>query len=146
MSNNLIIYDTGASVSIFKDTYSYELRSLPTKNIMTGNGRVSTSSGYVHPIFGLVYVLESLPVNIVSVYEINHNERFEVLPYPDGTMVVRVNDDVGTTFYVKWKNRTLVIDINDITTRGTFESMHSTQIEYEDLELSMIEIEEEVEV
>ena len=85
-------------------------------------------------------------MNIVSVYEINHNERFEVMPYPDGTMVVRVNDDVGTTFYIKWKNRTLVIDTNDITTRDTFESMQSMQVEYEDLDLGMIEFEEEVHV
>ena len=68
------------------------------------------------------------------------------MPYPDGTMVVRVNDDVGTTFYVKWKNRTLVIDINDITTTDTFESMQLIQVEYKDLDLGMIELEEEVEV
>ena len=64
LSHNFIIYDKEASTSIFKAFYGYRRLELPTKTIVTGNGNISTSSGFVHPIYGLVYVQESLPIKI----------------------------------------------------------------------------------
>ena len=85
-------------------------------------------------------------MNIVSAYEINHNDKFVVVPYPDG--IFEVNDGRGTTFYVRWKNRTLVIDMNEITTKEMFESLISMREtgEYEDLKFIMVEEEDHIEV
>ena len=46
---------------------------------MTENGIISTFSSFAHPIYSLVHVLEKLPVNIVSAYEITHNDKFEAI-------------------------------------------------------------------
>ena len=78
---------------------------------MTGNGRIETSSGFMHPLFGLVYVYEELPVNIVSAYEISHNPRYQVVPYPDDTR--DVYDANGTVFFVRWNKKTLMINMED---------------------------------
>ena len=89
----------------------------------------------MHPIFGVVYVHSALPVNIVSAYEVTHNDKFRVHTYPDGTLDVEVNDDYGTIFYVRWKRRTLMIDMQEITT-GRDQVMEMTESlgEYEDLQ------------
>ena len=46
LSDNIIIYDTGASVSIFKSMYGYKRRVLLKKNIVTGNGMISTTPNF----------------------------------------------------------------------------------------------------
>ena len=101
IDGDCIVYDSGASISIFNDYGGHEKIELPRKTIMTGNGRIVTTSGFVHPLFGLVYVYEKLPVKIVSAYEITHNERYQIVTYPDGTL--DVYDADGTVFYVRWK-------------------------------------------
>ena len=115
-ANDLIIFDSGASISIFNNYGSHQKVMLPMKTIITGSGRIHSGEGFLHPIFGLVYVHPALPVNIVSAYDITHNERFRVHTYPDGTLDVDVNDGYGTTFYVRWIRRTLAIDMGEITT------------------------------
>ena len=110
--------------------------SLPNKIIVTGSGRIQTNAGFIHPIFGQVYVHEKLPVNIVSAFEITHNSRYEIVSYPDGTLDVYDTD--GKVFYVRWRNKTLMIDIDDV-----WSPMNSEQINvningdgtYEDLML-----------
>ena len=80
--------------------------SLPNKIIVTGSGRIQTNAGFIHPIFGLVYVHQSLPVNILSAYAICHNNKYEIHTYPDGTLDVRVNDEVGIIFLLDGKRET----------------------------------------
>ena len=111
VEKDFIVYDSGASISIFNDYGGHEKLVLPKKFVMTGNGRIETSSGFMHPLFGLVYVYEELPVNIVSAYEISHNPRYQVVPYPDDTR--DVYDADGTVFYVRWRKKTLMIDLAD---------------------------------
>ena len=119
--------------------------SLPNKIIVTGSGRIQTNAGFIHPIFGLVYVHQSLPVNILSAYAICHNNKYEIHTYPDGTLDVRVNDEAKTMFFVRWKRRTLVIDMNEIIqTAGKEDQMMNieTLSNYDDLEQLEEEIEE----
>ena len=79
---------------------------------------------------------EKLPVNIVSAFEITHNNRYEIVSHPDGTLDVYDTD--GNVFYVRWRNKTLMIDIDDV-----WSPMNSEQINvningdgtYEDLML-----------
>ena len=111
VERDLIVYDSGASISIFNDYGGHEKLVLPKKFLMTGNGRIETSSGFMHPLFGLVYVYEELPVNIVSAYEISHNPRYQVVPYPDDTR--DVYDANGTVFFVRWNKKTLMINMED---------------------------------
>ena len=119
--------------------------SLPNKIIVTGSGRIQTNAGFIHPIFGLVYVHQSLPVNILSAYAICHNNKYEIHTYPDGTLDVRVNDEAKTMFFVRWKRRTLVIDMNEIIqTAGNEDQMMNIEnlSNYDDLEQLEEEIEE----
>ena len=87
-------------------------------------------------------------MNIVFTYKISHDENFTVVPYPDGTFDVHVKDDMGTTFYVRWRNKTLMIDLSENTTKesfGTLQSILETD-DYEDVDLVIAKDEDHIEV